>query len=844
MAPAPRPPHLAPLHPLPIDPLKGAFQDAISAGPAVVTAPTGSGKSTRLPRWMAEQHTGPGPVVVVEPRRVACRSLAARLASEDGERVGATYGYAVRFDTKRSKDTRVLFVTPGVALRMLASGALAAGAVLVDEFHERSWQLDLLVTALRTAAEPPALFALTSATLATARVAAWLDAPVLTGHGRPFPVDITHAPGAPATPSAQDLDRRMAAAIHDALAHDAGDVLCFLPGVREIQHVERALGRLPASVRVCPLHGRQSPSEARRALEPGDGRRVILATNVAETSLTVPGVTCVIDSGLVRRTVHRAGRTVLALVQTSQAERAQRAGRAGRERPGRCVRLYGPDPSAPQDTPPEILRTELDDFVVAAARLDLSGDALAHAPFLDAPPAFALERAVTRLTTHGVLAPNGLTALGDAVSRLPVAIADALLLVDPPAEIAADVADVVAVLSGPPPRLVQPGRQTRTRHSRDDVDLARERVLGRAGSDVEEAVLLLRQAAPGPLGQDPRAHQSARHRATQLRKLVGAPPLAAADPKARVGTEAVAAHMARRLPAAAFARRPRADKPRKPGRGPGSALEPWGNGDMELDVLPYTPPGADGPCRPAFGLVLASSWHTAKRGTGARGRARLLLPAPADVLLAAGVGDAVQGAVRVAKKRPLRLAATTTVSLGGRPLGERETRPCGPALCAALATLVLADRAFAPAGDAARAHVFYVNLLAGWDRDAPVELPAQPEPITDPAAWLAAHLEDLGVEQQADLDLLDADDIVPDLASTLGVSAWALEPLCAAFSPRFVHQGGQYDVRVHPARRTVDLVAADKKAMGQKTIPLHVLPRYMGFKVAHVRVSRRTMLRG
>ncbi|MCA9713455.1 MAG: ATP-dependent helicase HrpB, partial [Myxococcales bacterium] len=293
---------------LPIDDARARFTEALRAdAPVIVTAPTGSGKSTRLPLWLGfDVACGAGPTLVVEPRRVACRALALWLARGRGEPVGASIGYRVRFDDRRSADTRVLFVTPGVALNMFADGsALEFATILVDEFHERGWEVDLVVLLARRAlarrGAAPRLV-LCSATLDVDALVEQLGATLVRAEGRRFPVSITYE--GDEAPSPVGLERRVADALTRLAGdreRDTGDILVFLPGKREIERCRQIAQGLPLTPVI--VHGGVSPERLVRAFAPADAgapARVYLATNVAETSLTVPGIRFVVDPGFAR----------------------------------------------------------------------------------------------------------------------------------------------------------------------------------------------------------------------------------------------------------------------------------------------------------------------------------------------------------------------------------------------------------------------------------------------------------------------------------------------------------------------------------------------------------------
>lgn len=382
---------------LPIDNLRERFLESRRARrPVVVTSPTGSGKSTRVPVWCAES----GPTLVVEPRRVAARALARRVAQETRTRIGEFVGYAVRDDARWNEETRILFATPGVALRMLGSGTLSRfESWVLDEFHERRAETDLLAALARARGETGRLVLL-SATIDAHALARTLDAEVLHSDGRLHPVDVEHLPAAQrVSPDDSALPLR----IEQALARlDAteGVVLVFLPGTGEIRETRAWLdGRIRAEI--LELHGQMPAEEQDRALTdpPEDRLRVVLATNVAESALTVPGVVAVIDSGLERRVVREGGLPTLALEPVSKASADQRAGRAGRVRPGRCLRLWSASARLAPRAAPSIQVDEPDDWMLPLLCAGHSPETL---PWLDRPLAGGLRAARERLAEAGL----------------------------------------------------------------------------------------------------------------------------------------------------------------------------------------------------------------------------------------------------------------------------------------------------------------------------------------------------------------------------------------------------------------------------------------------------------
>jgi ATP-dependent helicase HrpB len=413
---------------------------------AVLQAPTGAGKSTLVPlALLQEPFVGQRKILMLEPRRLAARAVAARMASLLGERVGETVGYRMRLDTRVSRATRIEVVTEGVLTRLLQEDpALEQVACLIfDEYHERSLAADLgLALALDARRELGASYRVLvmSATLDGERVATLLgDAEVVSVPGRAFPVELRYLgralPLLPAAPgssgarvgAAQSLERAVGSAVHRALEESAGDVLVFLPGAGEIRGVETCLlaSGLPAGVKLMPLYGDLSAAAQDAVLAPAatGSRKLVLATNIAETSLTIPGVTAVVDSGLVRRSQFdpATGMSRLALARISRAASEQRAGRAGRVAPGICYRLWGEGAHASlaAATTPEILEADLAPLALELARW--GADDAAHLQWLDAPPASSLQQARDLLARLDALNAQGrLTALGRDMSRLPV----------------------------------------------------------------------------------------------------------------------------------------------------------------------------------------------------------------------------------------------------------------------------------------------------------------------------------------------------------------------------------------------------------------------------------------
>jgi ATP-dependent helicase HrpB len=413
---------MAAMTPLPIDAALPALLDALRAGGlAVLEAPPGAGKTTRVPLAILEAGLAPGRILMLEPRRLAARAAAARMAATLGEEVGRTVGYRMRGESRISPGTRIEVVTEGILARMVQDSPDLPGvaAVIFDEVHERSLASDLglaLCLEAREALRPDLLLLAMSATLDAQPFADLMGgAPVVRAEGRAFPVDLRWLP----RPLGDTrLEAAVAAAVREALDASTGDVLAFLPGEAEIRRAASLLSNLPG-VAVLPLYGALPPAAQAAALEPGASRKVVLATSIAETSLTIPGVTAVVDGGRARRSRFDPGTGMSALVteRVTRAEAAQRAGRAGRVAPGTCWRLWtrGEEGGMLPFPPPEILRADL-----APLALDLALWGSSDLRFLTPPPAPALAQARALLADLGALEDGRVTDHGRAMAGLAV----------------------------------------------------------------------------------------------------------------------------------------------------------------------------------------------------------------------------------------------------------------------------------------------------------------------------------------------------------------------------------------------------------------------------------------
>ena len=416
--------------PLPIDTLQDGLVAACGrVRRLVLRAPTGSGKSTRIPQMLLDLNLVQGQIVVLQPRRIAARLLAARIAQERGVRLGGEVGYQIRFERVESAQTRIKFVTEALLLRQMASDPelKGIGAVVFDEFHERNLHSDVALALARRLQEthrPDLLIMAMSATLDTEGVAKWLgSAETLAADGRAYPVQIeyTHLP----RNSTRPIWDAAAEQVRRVLREESeGDILVFMPGSYEIMRTIGAVRNLPESggVDILPLYGELPPEEQDRAVKPSPGRKVIVATNVAETSLTIPGVRAVVDAGLARiaRFDPHRGIDTLLVEPVSQASAEQRAGRAGRTGPGRCIRLWSQTDheARPLREVPEIKRVDLSETILLL--LTSGWGEAATFPWYEKPDDKALQRALTVLADLGAVDAQGkLSALGRRMSVFP-----------------------------------------------------------------------------------------------------------------------------------------------------------------------------------------------------------------------------------------------------------------------------------------------------------------------------------------------------------------------------------------------------------------------------------------
>src|SRR5271170_6243901 len=442
--------------PLPIDAALPDLTAALRAGnAAVLVAPPGAGKTTRVPLVLAGELWAKGRrILVLEPRRLAARAAAQRMAHTLGEKVGDMVGLRVRFGSKVSRKTRIEVVTEGIFTRLILDDPMLDGvaAVLFDEFHERSLDADLGLALARDAQQglrEDLKLLVMSATIDGARVARLMgNAPAIESEGRAFAVETRYAGR-----DARAIEPQVADTIVRAMRAETGSLLAFLPGAGEIRRTQRLLeGRVDAATDVVPLYGALGGDEQDRAIAPAPpGRRkIVLATSIAETSITIEGVRIVVDSGLARRPRYEpdVGVTRLETVRVSRAAADQRRGRAGRTEPGVCYRLWDEPQTAALEafSRPEILSADLSGFALDLAAWGASAEQLS---FLDPPPRAALAEAEALLRELNAIDSGGrITDEGRKLQQLPLPPRLARMVVDAAGEGAALPAAEIAVLIG------------------------------------------------------------------------------------------------------------------------------------------------------------------------------------------------------------------------------------------------------------------------------------------------------------------------------------------------------------------------------------------------------------
>jgi len=792
---------------LPIEVLHRPVLEQLTRHPLVISAPTGSGKSTRVPLWCYEALKRP--VLVVEPRRVACRSLARWLSQQCGEPLGRFIGYVVRFEEVASQETRIRFVTPGVALRYAAEGLSDEyGAIILDEFHERGLESDLFCAICRKL-RPSGPLVIMSATLQAQKLLQYTGGRLLEAQGRVYPVEVRYL-GGPMVPSSWRLSERVSQAVRRALSETDGSVLVFLPGKGEIGECADRLRGLQR-MEVIPLHGDLPNAEQDRAFET-KGRRVILATNVAETSITLPGITAVVDSGLVRQRLRRARRSVLAVVPVSQASAEQRRGRAGRLAPGICYRLWDERGILEPETPPPILREELPELVLTVAATGFRPQDLV---FLDSPPGFALREAEGQLVEWGALTPEGqITSLGWGMFRTPVAAAYARLIVAAPAALRRDLIDLIAALERPAPLLRNP--ESLPFSLAEEVREARKKELFPLRCDATALILILRQGHPARHHLHREALEECRRIADQLRALWELPPLQRDPGPRQPDRQALARFLLREWPDCAYVRRMQ-----------GHA---WTNGqeEIELDRDALLDPDA------TAALFLEKEALSGER-LKVTLRARTAMPVTFTDLLEAGLGEPAAEGVTLEGDRqerggvtPFSVVGEVSIRYAGRELLRERCPLRGNLLRKAVAKLIRENRFLPGLWDRLSDRIEAYNLK--------LTLEDGPGPPIDAGQWLLQQMEEAGVETSEDIALL-----LPEDLEFKGIDEESLQALRQRYPRTFSAGNAVFMVEYDPSRRQVTLIW--QSGFRHATIGSQMLPRWNGWTVVVNERGRITTVR-
>lgn len=784
---------------LPVDAIRRELLEALAQRPVVLTAPTGTGKSTQVPRWIA------GRVLMIQPRRVAARAVAARIAELDGVTLGSEVGYRVRDEDRSQTSTRILVVTPGI---VLGRPALLEefDAVILDEFHERRLDTDMIVGLLLALPEGtrPA-FIVMSATLDAKRLAVHLSGQHLSVEARHFPVEVSYAETADALPTVRDLERRVLQAI-TRLNEEPGDILVFLPGKSEISSVERAL--LGTSRQVVVLHGGLNLEQQAAVLRSEGPPRILLSTNVAETSVTIPGVRVVIDSGLVRRTTYHEGRSYLELRPIAEDSAAQRAGRAGRTAPGKALRLWGGRAQLLQETPPEIYRESLVPLVMTAAAQRLRPEALR---LVDPPKKYALRDARDRLVELGLLrssisattAPDELTEHGRRLYGLPLDPWLSRILVEAEVQGCLDLAlPLVAALEQP----------LATKLAR----LAPDEVLEVAGCDALALLWVMREqpAASGAEGQALREAQRTLFRlcrAMGLTRNVSVPVVNLARRKQLLCTLMRAdrrmAHVARRR------------------KGRLSFSNGGTEKELSKDSRLFTLEAQRTPTEAGVMTAVVLSSRAVSSGTDRTVFATIVAPVDARWFAELGLGEERVSEARPEKKGPLKgkLVVERERIYCGSIIEQGQVVPQGALAREAIARLFLSKRLFPKSYAEACARLSRRGLAAqlGQKREGFFEGCVSPPSLSE---WLTIRLEELGVESGEDLALLSADDFLPD-----DVTAALLPQLKERFPQQVDVGDAVYAVEYDLEKGQVLL----NLVRGHRTKPpqSQYLPRFEGFRV-------------
>lgn len=771
---------------LPIDAIKDEFSQTLTQqGAVVVCAATGSGKSTQLPLWASQQ----GRVLVIEPRRIACTSLSEFVAQQCQSKVGEKIGYAIRFITQYSATTDIIYATPGVALRWFFEDQLQQfDVVMLDEFHERRWDMDLLLALLKQRHQHKLI--VTSATLNAQRLATYLSAPILESQGQLYPVTEQYQASDPrAMPSKDQLPERVLFACQQALLTSTGDILVFLPGKAEIQACLSALNKLDALT--IGLYSGCSAQAQTLALTKQPQRRIILATNVAETSLTIPNITCVIDSGLERRTHLRLGKTVLGLDAIARDSAKQRLGRAGRTQSGICIRLYGQHAPLDTTTPPEIQRESLLELVLASG---CAAQGVHSLEFIDPLPTASLEKAVSQLQHLQAIDDQGLaTALGKQLYPLPIDYEYGYLISNLPSNTLRQAAiDLISVLSVPAKVYQLP----------KDVEGISELAKRLPhGSDIEVAIAAIRGQVDDLLSIDHEAISEAKQFTQQLRDAFALPPLQQA---ASYDYSALIVAIAKCMPHWVYIN--------KHNRRNG-----FNNTHVEVLLAKETRVSEQ-----ADALLVLDTFALAGKGTKqAKTLAVCNAPLSKKQLLEANIGDAQLIKAHIENHD---IVATYQVSYADVLLNEYQQAPTNHHdLITALVQLITHGELLPGASKQLTETLCYTELYNQYHQIA--------QSLPSCEQFLRQRLTELGVESLEDLELIEIDDLILQQ-----VPSWELTPFMEKFPLEWSLPELKMTVNYQFKAKRIELeyLSGARKDAPKKW----ELPAWSGFKISYRKASK------
>ncbi len=777
---------------LPIYAIENEFLQTIQNHNVIVHAPTGSGKSTCLPVWAART----GRVLVVQPRRIAATSLAHYLAEQNQQKLGQDIGYAIRFEALFSEQTNIVFATPGVALRWFFETQLSEyDVVMLDEFHERRWDTDLLFALLKHHQRHRLI--VTSATLANDMIASYIDATALRSDGSMFAIRSEFlAPDAQAMPSRYDLAHRVYEACEYALEHSDKDILVFLPGRAEINECMSQCRTLAAQC--IGLHGSSPVNEQRRALQQSDERRIIFATNVAETSLTVPGIECVIDSGLERRTHLRKGKTVLGLDAIARDSQTQRKGRCGRTAPGLYIGLFGEHAPLLAQTPVEVEREALDELVLASACANIKVSELS---LLTPLPASSLNRAIEHLRAIGAIDANHLaTELGRRIYPLPV---DAhwgyLIETMPSSTLRQAVIDLASVVATPAQLYALPNKENLTLLA----NALGEHV---ASSDIGLAIAAVRGQCQDYLVVDDVALEEARTYSNYLRSHYQLPELVKS---ARFNYHELIHAIAKAQPECIFVSR----NNRRGGLGNGvQEVRPAKN-----SLLPQSTDAA---------LVLDSFSLAGKGKKHADTLATLCAPISLKIVLeCAPTTDELVGCYLVdcEQSQTSQVWAQVRKSYAGRELEIQECLAPSELLLNCVVQLIMDNQLFAGVGEKLAHDIAYHQLYLRYH--------AVEQDVPNVEQHLLARLCELGVQDQDDLALLEAEDFSYD-----GIDPWQAKDFIERYPLQVTLPGVTLNIEyLFKAKRVIAHYASGERKDPPKRWEL---PSWTGLQIRYKKASK------